>query len=400
MTPFTLRRLVLCLILLCFSIVVSISLFATTPATLIRFVNPFSNTKQVKPPVNETAWANVLTELDSCQFENILVDELIKSPLTIVTGYYFFNRSEHKPEEYDRWFKGLFSGVQTPMIVFTDKVSYDRLHSMRSTVQFEPETKAVRNGFQHTVFIVHELWDYSLSRAFRTSYNDYQFPIDPHQNIPNIPYINYPEHFAIWNLKPWILQQASRCNPFDSEYFFWVDAGSFRTPPETEKFTKWPDVDRTRAIFQAEDHSNRMLISLISEPPGDVLQTWTEKNGPFWVLGGVQGGFFGSNKGVIAWWVREYYRLFRKWHDEGHFVGREEAVMSGFALLARDRHMMIDATDGFCASQWFFFQQYMAKSDERVPDCPQTLRPLRKWNAYLPDHVTTESEFNRIDYPV
>lgn len=322
-------------------------------------------------------------ELDHCVIHPS--QGYINNSITIVTGYYLLNKSEHTHSEYTKWFQNFLGYVRTPMIIFTDSATYETLYNIRSSILDSPRPKEITNGFENTIFYVNDLWNYTLAKIYRQSFEQREFLNDPLRKIPGIPYINYPEHYAIWNLKPWMLNQACVCNPFNSKYFFWVDSGSFRNESETKKFREWPDVKIVDKLF-SNSFENKMLTSLVTTPPENVIKKWTESKGPYWMIGGIQGGFFGGTSLTVAWWVKEYYRLFKRWHDEGFFVGREEAVMTGFALSARDKHFMITGSGESCVSDhWFYFQQFVAHPTERISSCSKALEEPIRWPTYLPE---------------
>ncbi|KAG6834047.1 hypothetical protein H0H93_012327, partial [Arthromyces matolae] len=126
--------------------------------------------------------------------------------------------------------------------------------------------------------------------------------------------IHNPNLYAIWNGKPWLLDQAVRLlssQGTDYDYAFWVDAGTFR---ESHSFRRWPDPKRVREVFsrkggedQQHDRGREdpVLIPLYGLP-------WLKEYGWRFEMGPVdadisEGSFFGSTPQGISWYSKTFY---------------------------------------------------------------------------------------------
>ena len=92
--------------------------------------------------------------------------------------------------------------------------------------------------------------------------------LDREKNIHN------PNLYAVWNLKPFIANKvANQLNPFDSSFFIYLDAGSFRQ----RTFVNWPNIEFVRNL--ASKIQDKMLFGQISymnnnsyKPDSDLIE--------------------------------------------------------------------------------------------------------------------------------
>jgi len=137
-------------------------------------------------------------------------EPLIKSPNTIVTGY-FRIPSKQSPEIYTGWMKNMLS-LQDAMVIFTqadmiDTIKTFRSHAVNRTIIIPLEIEQLPYG---TSLYTQEFWEDQFNR-------------DPERKIHR----SY-ELFWIWLSKSWFVTQAIRMNWFDSDLYVWSDIGCFR----------------------------------------------------------------------------------------------------------------------------------------------------------------------------
>jgi len=68
--------------------------------------------------------------------------------------------------------------------------------------------------------LIQELWEIPFIKPHRKEFENRQHGLDPERHNADL--------YGIWTAKSWMVEQAAIENLFHSEYFFWVDAGSFR----------------------------------------------------------------------------------------------------------------------------------------------------------------------------
>jgi len=106
----------------------------------------------------------------------------------------------------------------------------------------------LRRGKPTHFVIYDEIWDLPWVQEPDFLYKPYhhQHDIDPEQAIHS------PELYAIWNSKPWMLSHATEINPFESQYFFWMDMGCVRDPTRVIS-SAFPDVKRVVSVFGEDE---------------------------------------------------------------------------------------------------------------------------------------------------
>jgi hypothetical protein len=136
--------------------------------------------------------------------------------LTCVSCYYQINNKHG--EKYLEWFKNTLA-VNCPYVFFTDEKTLPIIKSFR--------------GDLPTYYIIMDITEFTMNR--------YRDRMVTHQrHCPSV------ELNVIWNEKIFMLDKAANLNPFQSEWFLWVDAGicTFRdNRPSTEPSDKLSELD-------------------------------------------------------------------------------------------------------------------------------------------------------------
>jgi hypothetical protein len=279
-----------------------------------------------------------------------------ESKITIVTAYYMLGtHSKHSSEDYAKWTANFFPKIQTPMAIFT---SCDQLTTI----------KDYRKTLTGTI-ICYGLEDVPPLALFANDYKGRQFALDPENAY------HYPELYFIWNAKPWYVAETAKWNPYSSEYFFWIDAGSFR--PHGGYF-EWPNIERVESIFA--NQQRELLLGMIRCPTTPRLQNYQLEHGPI-NEHIIQGGFFAATKSGALWFADTFYKYHNQFYDAGHFVGKEQEIMSAVAVLHQEELFMIDLRH-VCMNYWFFSQPFFSSEVEMPHQC----RNFTEW-----DTVTIES---------
>jgi hypothetical protein len=275
----------------------------------------------------------------------------MNQPITIVTAFYNFNnRSKHNPEEYKRWLGNFLARIQTPLFIYSDVNSSQALSEMRAGLP--------------TTIVIYPVFDLppmqNVSEAVKK-----QHGVDPEK------FRHYPELYFVWSSKVWMVKNAADENPYGSDYFFWVDAGSFR---QNHSLQHWPSVERVDQVFQGHEE-----LLLLAKPSKAVFQEHQEqwlRNGTGYRTNVIQGGFFGGKVTAVNWFNQHYYTIFYSWLSLGRFAGKEQNLFNIIAFENPRKIMYIDPEAGTCGNGWFFFQQFLASPRELNRGCPQPLPTL------------------------
>lgn len=265
---------------------------------------------------------------------------------TIVTSYYKLgSRSKHSDSEYEDWIKNFLPRINSSLVIFTDQYSYSLMREHRKGLP--------------TLIIIQDLWASSRMASYKDNYFSVQHGLDPEKAI------HYPELYAIWNSKSLMVKQVAEQNPFNSDFFFWVDIGVFR---EDHHFRDWPDPQKVLDIF-SHLQPNTILLELILPPKSDHIKHWEEKDGPMNMQDMMAGGFFGGTAEAIRWWESEFFRLHDKYLQQGIFVGKDQNIMNTLTLINKKRIAFIESYKQNCVDPYFLFQQALANNLERWSTC-------------------------------
>jgi hypothetical protein len=145
---------------------------------------------------------------------------------------YFHIKNKHGNKYIDEWFKNTLS-INCPYVFFTTKEYIDIIKSYRKDLP--------------TYFI-----EYNIEDFYTYQFKDRMIthPID----CPSV------ELNLIWNEKLFMIQKAYEINPFNSEWFQWIDAGicSYRNecPPNIlyPNVNKVDNLPKDKFIYEASEH--------------------------------------------------------------------------------------------------------------------------------------------------
>ncbi|KAL3779320.1 hypothetical protein ACHAWO_008510 [Cyclotella atomus] len=133
------------------------------------------------------------------------------SPATIVTAYFNID-SKHPHDDYVGWMKNMLS-LKDPMVIYTSTDMVPTINALRSHVP------------NSTKIITMKLNETMMSRNY-----DVRFWQDQHAKDPEKGTHPHYHLYWIWNEKPEFLRRTIEENPFNSDFFAWVDFGYFREP--------------------------------------------------------------------------------------------------------------------------------------------------------------------------
>ncbi len=165
-----------------------------------------------------------------------LANKLIKSPNTVVTGY-FRVPSKYKPDKYDNWMKNMLS-LQDAMVIFTQAEMVDQIKELRSHAK------------NRTAIIALEIDQLPYAKLYSPQFWQDQLDRDPEKKIHR----SY-QLFWIWLSKSWLTMQAIRFNLYDSDLFVWSDIGCFRDSTyNLETLVKHREVVPPKEMVQMAHH--------------------------------------------------------------------------------------------------------------------------------------------------
>jgi len=133
-------------------------------------------------------------------------------PATIVTAYFKIT-SKHTHTEYNQWMENTMS-LNDPMVIYTSPDLVPAMKRLRS------------HALERTKVIPMELHEMRMPTQYGIQpFWEIQHAMDPEKTINKSYHL-----YWIWNEKLEFLRRTIAENPFQSNFFAWVDIGYFRTP--------------------------------------------------------------------------------------------------------------------------------------------------------------------------
>lgn len=236
--------------------------------------------------------------------------------ITITTCLYDIRKKEHSTchnistmNNYLELSRHMLS-VRLPMVVFTDEEEIvDHVYKTRLEYGLLDKTLIISLPFEHTFF-----------------YKDLEIL---KQRMEEFHIINWnqekdtPLYVLLNNNKFDFLKRSMEINPFQTDFFLWMDMGIQHCTKATEK--EWLEISDTWPPFiqQDRDHIHQLRIHTVTKPDD---MSW--KDYFRMIYHHVGGGLFGGHKDR----VEEYIRLFQdQWHKilyEENWWQLDEAVMT------------------------------------------------------------------------
>jgi len=253
---------------------------------------------------------------------------------TIVTAYFQLPIAKKPHNQYIQWMKNMLI-IETPMVVFSDKASKPLIEQFRGNLP--------------TYYINIDFPDFYTYR-YETTFYEHQL-IDHEIGIGHNPQL-----YMIWNEKSHFLKQAADLNPFQTEYFLWVDIGCFREP--NTRYLQWPNPQKVEQL-----ESNKMLMVQVYPFRSDELGKRTLETIPsFQYTNRIGGTMFGGTKGAIEKWHKEYYEMLEHFIRIGRFIGKDQSIMNSVYLWKPQLVQLIsqwnEPRNGM-SSEWFYIQDFL-----------------------------------------
>jgi hypothetical protein len=217
-----------------------------------------------------------------------------KGMATVVTAYYDLS-SKHPRHQYEEWIQNMIKATD-PMIIFIDPTSdyfnwWPMIEKHRQHAPTLLVSLPFRNLTMSTVFS-DEFWKTYILPRDRTY--RYRKGVDV---------------YKIWNEKMILMREVAQENPFDTEFFYWIDAGYFRRKTTSPIFS--PIVRNNITDKGVERH--QLVYQMINEFP------------TFEIAGGAWGG----TADAIRLHYQKYWQTF--WYltlySDKECVGFEQRVL-------------------------------------------------------------------------
>jgi lipopolysaccharide biosynthesis glycosyltransferase len=230
-----------------------------------------------------------------------------RCPVTFVTQYFAFP-SKHSQEEYSAWMSHIHD-TDMCLVVFSDEV--DRFQSGKNRVVVQVELEAAAAAFNQTL-------------AFWQAQHERDRERDIHRGY---------RLYWVWNLKSVFLQRAADDNPFDSQYFFWIDSGCVRGTGRAEKRFQWSWFWPPRDVML----HHKIFVAVVNPfLPSENAETSFED------VDRLSGAVWGGHRDAVRAWGDAYMTVFADYVARGRFVGKDQSLMTTACLRWPGLCQMLD----------------------------------------------------------
>ena len=241
----------------------------------------------------------------------------------------------------------MLRSVSAPLVMYTSEKDAARLVSIRNSTNY-PATFVI---YESIWMLLREL-ERKRNQSYVPNYQRVQPTLDYERGHGS-------ELYAVWNLKAYITSRTARLNPYNSDAFFYTDAGAWRE----KVFDNWPNVTFLRQVMSKVGHLplfGQVSVVVLEYPRDDL----------------VEGGWFAGTSTAIEAYERAYYTR----HDERlknkEYVGKEQIIMNEMVFgrevgkwhqrtLNSSRIMFYKIDE--CEDAYFLYHRYFAHA--RYYDC-------------------------------
>ena len=253
---------------------------------------------------------------------------------TIVTGYFKLNQSKASHEKYFQWMQNMLLN-NNPMIIFCDDKNYEIIHNMRK--EHMDKTVIVMTSFN-------DFYSFKYAKQFAE-----HTKLDLELNVGHNMFL-----YMIWSEKSNFLKRAIEMNPFNTDYFIWVDIGCFRKP--NTKFLNWPNPKRISEI----PHDKVTLLSVNPFTNAEYHNVRLDSLPSFQFVNRIGGTIFGGGKDVLLKWHTKYYEMLEYFISINRFIGKDQSIMNSVYLMNKDMCNLVNWEPN-CDDVWFYLQDYYNK---------------------------------------
>jgi hypothetical protein len=332
--------------------------------TLVMFHNVSSFRKE--PFLDPSVYAKKLADIDAA-------NRLLAEDIVLVSAFFPIldgRLNRHTWQKYDIWFRQLVPILNGRLVLYTTSqfepyfsdlylklprrfvapersISYIRTYADYSRFH---KTAVKSSMIIITCFV--DPFDLPPMEPYVESFKGSQYKMDPERDI------HHPRLYAIWNSKPWFLQQTTYLFKKDEvSLYFWIDAGNRRYMQPEVAF--WPDPDRLTSLTGGKGTpilQDRFICMMYERPnhffPAyyNVTQQYPDNEGLLFSyqhhqIDCMMGAFFGGTLKSVRWFHDTFYNKLRLWKARHFFYGKEQNLFDAIALQYPDKFLTIDLSE-------------------------------------------------------
>jgi hypothetical protein len=259
------------------------------------------------------------------------------STITLVTAFYDFPKKKSSNSNYDIWIKNFLENTDAYMVIFTDsELTADYLASYRR--KFQDKTKIYVEYLRDLhCYQYYDYWTKDLERDHEKAYHN--------QHL-----------YIIWNEKTMFMQKAYDRNPFNTDFYAWIDIGMVRKTQYIKLLQSFPSSNRLQTLKK-----DKVYVMLINKFNTYELSV----NFPsecFRYTNRIGGGMILCSKEMIPRWTEEYYKMLEEFMKADMFAGKDQSIMGNlFVKYRSDLMQLVSARDfNHMDDIWFYMLYYLS----------------------------------------
>lgn len=255
------------------------------------------------------------------------------SNCTIVTAFYNLENKKYITEAYIYWINNYLPYIDSYMIIFTDKNSYDFIKESR------------KNYLNKTNIIILDIKDF-----YTYKYLDIwkkHLDIDHEKNIHNI------ELYMIWNEKANFIDKAIDYNPFNTEFFIWTDIGMIRESYYINHIKSFPNDKIIKSLKK-----NKVYLLNVDNFIKDDDYNLNLPTNKFRYINCIGGGVIGGHKNILKTMILEYYNMLENMINNDIFVGKDQSIYANLCLKNKNLFELIKPIESPFNNNWFYLLYY------------------------------------------
>jgi hypothetical protein len=239
----------------------------------------------------------------------------MEQELTAVTCYYNLNnKSKYDHTTYITWMKNFLNYLNCYLVVYTDNENYELIKEFRK--QHIDKTKIIIKDF---------------NKLFMYDYTDWnkQMELDPEKNIHS------KELYIIWNEKTNFIKETYKLNPFNTDWYTWLDIGSCRNRQQfgditNEQLKYWPNQNKLNTLPKDKISfclTNLSFYRFHFQSDNNGLTNNDLKHTHH------VGGLFVLHKDFIEYFHKLYYNTMNKFIENNRFIGKDQNLLCNILIV-------------------------------------------------------------------
>ena len=267
--------------------------------------------------------------INKTTYNNETFNNIINNNITIVSAYYPM-QSKHDLEKYKKWINNLYGNVGFNLVFFTNK-------------EYTPYINNIRKNYKNTKVITLEFEELACFKKYGIDFWKKQETIDPENNIHNY------KLYCIWYEKKEFVKKAIEINPFNSDYFIWIDGGICRDEKWIPYLKKLPNPKNISY--------DKMMILSINDKFLD-LDDYTK-------VDTVGGGIIGGPSTLWLKYDKLYDNEINNYLNNNKFIGKDQPLIASIIKKNKELFNIIkgrkykDNTIEY--NEWFTLLFYLSK---------------------------------------